>query len=123
MSLADGGHLTDGSVNFSGRSYKSVQYGLHEETGELDYDEIERLAKEHRPKLIVSGFTAYSRVVIGKVSQIADEVGAYLMADIAYCRFSGSRAYPSPMEYADVYHHYTNSWACGGLILARRILR
>ena len=125
MSLADGGHLTHGSpVNFSGRSYKSVQYGLHEETGELDYDEIERLAKEHRPKLIVSGFTAYSRVVDwARFRKIADEVGAYLMADIAHIAgLVATGLYPSPMEYADVVTtttHKTLRGPRGGLILAK----
>ncbi len=91
MSLADGGHLTHGaSVNVSGRFYHAVQYGLNPETEEIDYEQVEQLALEHKPKIIIAGFSAYSRVVDWqRFRDIADKVGAYLMADIAhvaYCR-------------------------------------
>src|SRR4029078_1796941 len=86
MSLAHGGHLTHGSpVNFSGKLYKFYSYGLKQETGEIDYDEAERLALEHKPKCIVTGFSAYSRIVDWqRFREIADKVGAFLMADIAH---------------------------------------
>lgn len=125
MSLADGGHLTHGAtVNFSGKSYKPVQYGLNEETGEIDYEEVEHLAREHRPKLIVSGFSAYSRIVDWtRFRKIADDVGAYLMADIAHIAgLVATGLYPSPMEYADVVTtttHKTLRGPRGGLILAK----
>ena len=86
MSLAHGGHLTHGShVNFSGKIYNAVQYGLNEATGEIDYDEVERLAVEHKPKMIVAGFSAYSRIVDwARFREIADKVGAYLFVDMAH---------------------------------------
>ncbi|MGH8567062.1 MAG: serine hydroxymethyltransferase, partial [Gammaproteobacteria bacterium] len=105
MSLAHGGHLTHGaSVNVSGRIYKSVQYGLNSETEEIDYDEAERLALEHKPKLIMTGFSAYSRVVDWqRFRAIADRVGAYLIADIAHVAgLVAAGLYPSPIDIADV---------------------
>lgn len=105
MSLADGGHLTHGaSVNVSGRIYNAVQYGLNPETGEIDYDEVERLAKEHKPKLIMTGFSAYSRIVDWqRFRDIADEVGAYMVADIAHVAgLVVTDEYPSPVQIADV---------------------
>jgi glycine hydroxymethyltransferase len=125
MSLAHGGHLTHGaSVNFSGKLYHAVQYGINPETGVMDYDEVRKLALEHRPKLIVAGFSAYSRIVDwGKFRQIADEIGAYLMVDMAH--IAGLVAvglYPSPVDIADVTTsttHKTLRGPRGGLILAR----
>lgn len=105
MSLADGGHLTHGaSVNVSGRIYNAIQYGLNPETGEIDYDEVERLAKEHKPKLIMTGFSAYSRIVDWqRFRDIADEVGAYMVADIAHVAgLVVTDEYPSPVQIADV---------------------
>ena len=105
MSLAHGGHLTHGaSVNVSGRLYKAVQYGLNPATGEIDYDQAERLAKEHKPKLIMTGFSAYSRIVDWKhFRAIADSVGAYLVADIAHVAgLIAVGLYPSPVQIADV---------------------
>jgi glycine hydroxymethyltransferase len=125
MNLAHGGHLTHGSsVNFSGKLYKAVQYGIRLETGEIDYHEAEKLAKEHRPKLIVAGFSAYSRLVDWeRFRQIADEVGAYLMADMAHIAgLVAAGLYPSPIEIADVTTsttHKTLRGPRGGLILAR----
>ena len=86
MSLAHGGHLTHGSkVNFSGKIYNAVQYGLNPETGEIDYDQVEELAKEHKPKMIIAGFSAYSRVLDWKrFRDIADSVGAYFFVDMAH---------------------------------------
>ena len=86
MSLADGGHLTHGaSVSFSGRIYNAVQYGLNNETGEIDYDQVNALAQEHKPKMIMAGFSAYSRVVDWqKFRDIADSVGAYFVVDMAH---------------------------------------
>ena len=86
MSLADGGHLTHGAnVSFSGRIYNAVQYGLNSETGEIDYEQVNALAQEHKPKMIVAGFSAYSRVIDWqKFRDIADSIGAYLMVDMAH---------------------------------------
>ncbi|MDQ3730720.1 MAG: serine hydroxymethyltransferase, partial [Pseudomonadota bacterium] len=86
MSLAHGGHLTHGSkVNFSGKIFNAVQYGLNPDTGRIDYDEMENLAKEHRPKMIIGGFSAYSRIVDWKrMREIADDAGAYLLVDMAH---------------------------------------
>lgn len=125
MSLAEGGHLTHGSpVNFSGKFYKFYSYGLHAETGEIDYEQAERLAKEHRPKLIVTGFSAYSRIVDWqRFRDIADQVGAFLLADIAH--IAGLVAvglYPSPVQIADVTTtttHKTLRGPRGGMILAK----
>jgi len=125
MSLAHGGHLTHGaSVSFSGRIYKSVQYGLNAETGEIDYEQVEALAKEHKPKMIVAGFSAYSRVVDWqKFRDIADSVGAYLLVDMAHVAgLVAAGVYPSPVQIADVTTtttHKTLGGPRGGLILAK----
>ncbi|MDY7025297.1 MAG: serine hydroxymethyltransferase [Pseudomonadota bacterium] len=124
MSLAHGGHLTHGaSVSFSGRVYNAVQYGLNPETGEIDYTEVEKLAKEHKPKMIVAGFSAYSRVVDWqRFRDIADEVGAYLLVDMAHIAgLVAAGVYPSPVGIADVVTtttHKTLRGPRGGLILA-----
>ena len=125
MSLADGGHLTHGSaVNFSGKLYNPVQYGTDATTGEVDYDDIARLAKEHRPKMIVAGFSAYSRRLDWqKFRAIADSVGAYLLVDMAHVAgLVAAGEYPSPVTYADVVTSTTHKTLCGprgGIILAR----
>ena len=125
MSLADGGHLTHGSrVNFSGKIYHAVQYGLNNETGEVDYDQIQQLALEHKPKMIVGGFSAYSRVMDwGRFREIADSVGAYLMVDIAHVAgLIAADLYPSPVQIADVTTsttHKTLRGPRGGIILAK----
>ncbi len=125
MSLADGGHLTHGaSVSFSGRIYKAVQYGLNNETGEIDYDQVDALAQEHKPKLIVAGFSAYSRVIDWqKFRDIADKVGAYFLVDMAHVSgLIAAGVYPSPVNIADVTTtttHKTLRGPRGGLILAR----
>ena len=124
MSLAHGGHLTHGaSVSFSGKVYNAVQYGLNPETGEIDYEEVERLAREHKPKMIVAGFSAYSRVVDWqRFRTIADEVGAYLFVDMAHVAgLIAAGQYPSPVGIADVVTtttHKTLRGPRGGLILA-----
>ena len=125
MSLAHGGHLTHGaSVNVSGRIYKAVQYGLNTETEEIDYDEAERLALQHKPKLIMTGFSAYSRVVDWqRFRDIADRVGAYLIADIAHVAgLVATGLYPSPIDIADVTTTTTHKTLRGprsGLIMGR----
>jgi len=125
MSLAHGGHLTHGAaVSFSGRVYNAVQYGLNPETGEIDYEEVERLAREHKPKMIVAGFSAYSRVVDWqRFRTIADEVGAYLFVDMAHVAgLIAAGVYPSPIGIADVVTtttHKTLRGPRGGLILAK----
>lgn len=125
MSLAHGGHLTHGaSVSFSGRIYNAVQYGLKEDTGEIDYDQVAELAREHKPKMIVAGFSAYSRVVDWqRFRDIADEVGAYLFVDMAHVAgLIAAGVYPSPVNIADVTTtttHKTLGGPRGGLILAR----
>ncbi|MGI9219716.1 MAG: serine hydroxymethyltransferase [Woeseiaceae bacterium] len=125
MSLAEGGHLTHGSpVNFSGKLYNAVQYGLVAETGEIDYDKVEELAREHQPKMIVAGFSAYSRVVDWqRFRDIADAVGAYLMVDMAHVAgLIATGHYPSPVQIADVCTtttHKTLRGPRGGLILAK----
>ena len=125
MALPHGGHLTHGSsVNFSGKLYQSVQYGLDETTGLIDYDAVESLAMEHRPKLIIAGFSAYSQVVDwARFRLIADKVGAYLMADMAHVAgLVAVGLYPSPVPFADVVTtttHKTLRGPRGGLILAR----
>jgi len=124
MSLAHGGHLTHGaSVSFSGGAYYAVQKGLNPETGEIDYAEVERLAREHKPKMIVAGFSAYSRVVDWqRFRTIADEVGAYLFVDMAHVAgLIAAGVYPSPVGIADVVTtttHKTLRGPRGGLILA-----
>ncbi len=126
MSLAHGGHLTHGaSVSFSGRIYNAVQYGLNPETGEIDYAEVERLAEEHKPKMIVAGFSAYSRVVDWqRFRDIADKVGAYLFVDMAHIAgLVAAGEYPSPIQIADVVTtttHKTLGGPRGGLILSAR---
>jgi glycine hydroxymethyltransferase len=125
MSLADGGHLTHGSkVNFSGKIYHAVQYGLNPETGEIDYDQVEALADEHKPKMIVAGFSAYSRVVDWqRFRDIADKVGAYLLVDMAHVAgLVAAGEYPSPVQIADVTTsttHKTLRGPRGGIILAK----
>ena len=125
MSLAHGGHLTHGAkVNFSGRVYHAIQYGLTADGSEIDYEQVESLAKEHRPKLIIAGFSAYSRVVDwARFREIADSVGAYLMADMAHIAgLVAAGVYPSPVPYADVVTsttHKTLRGPRGGIILAK----
>ncbi len=125
MSLAHGGHLTHGAKpNFSGKLYHAVQYGLDPDTGEIDYAEVERLAREHKPKMIVAGFSAYSRVVDWqRFRDIADEVGAYLFVDMAHVAgLIAAGIYPSPVQIADVTTtttHKTLRGPRGGLILAK----
>ncbi|MBN8430220.1 serine hydroxymethyltransferase [Microbulbifer salipaludis] len=125
MSLAHGGHLTHGAkVNFSGKTYNAVQYGLNPETGEVDYDEVERLALEHKPKMIVAGFSAYSRIMDwAKFRTIADKVGAYLLVDMAHVAgLVAAGEYPSPVPHADVVTsttHKTLRGPRGGIIIAK----
>ena len=125
MSLAHGGHLTHGAaVNFSGKLYKALQYGLDDENGEIDYDQVESLAKKNKPKLIVAGFSAYSRIVDwARFREIADSVGAYLFVDMAHVAgLVAVGLYPSPVSIADVTTtttHKTLRGARGGMILAR----
>lgn len=124
MSLAHGGHLTHGAkVNFSGKIFNAVQYGIDEQ-GFIDYDEVEQLAKEHKPKMIVAGFSAYSQVVDWqRFREIADQVGAYLMVDMAHVAgLIAAGVYPSPVAIADVTTsttHKTLRGPRGGIILAR----
>jgi glycine hydroxymethyltransferase len=125
MSLAHGGHLTHGaSVNFSGRVYNAVQYGINDQTGEIDYAEVEALAVEHKPKMIVAGFSAYSRIIDWqKFRDIADKVGAYLLVDMAHIAgLVAAGVYPSPVQIADVTTsttHKTLGGPRGGIILAK----
>ena len=125
MSLAHGGHLTHGAkVNFSGKIFRAYQYGLNEKTGEIDYDQVERLALEHKPKMIVAGFSAYSRVVDwARFRAVADKVGAYLFVDIAHVAgLIAVGLYPNPVPVADVVTtttHKTLRGPRGGVILAR----
>ncbi len=105
MSLAHGGHLTHGSkVNFSGKLYTAFQYGLNPETGEIDYNQVEQLAKEHKPKMIIAGFSAYSRILDWqRFKNIADSVGAYFFVDMAHVSgLVAAGVYPSPVPYADI---------------------
>lgn len=125
MNLAHGGHLTHGSkVNFSGKIFNPVFYGINPETGAIDYDEMEKLAIEHKPKLIIGGFSAYSLIVDwARMRQIADKVGAYFMADMAHVAgLVAAGVYPSPVPYADVVTtttHKTLRGPRGGMILAK----
>jgi len=125
MALAHGGHLTHGAKpNFSGKIYHAVQYGLNAETGEIDYEQVEALAREHQPKMIVAGFSAYSRVVDWqRFREIADSVGAYLFVDMAHVAgLIAVGEYPSPIQIADVTTtttHKTLRGPRGGLILAK----
>lgn len=126
MSLAEGGHLTHGTkVNFSGRLYNAVQYGLVSDTGLIDYGQVQALADEHRPKLVIAGFSAYSQVVDWqRFRDIADSVGAYLMVDMAHVAgLVATGHYPNPIQIADVVTtttHKTLRGPRGGLILARK---
>jgi len=125
MSLPHGGHLTHGAkVNFSGKLFEVFQYGIDEESGEIDYDVVGELAREHQPKVIVAGFSAYSRVVDWqRFRDVADEVGAYLMVDMAHVAgLIAAGLYPNPVPIADVTTtttHKTLRGPRGGLILAR----
>lgn len=125
MALAHGGHLTHGShVNFSGQNYNAVQYGLNPETGEVDYEQVEQLAAEHRPKMIVAGFSAYSRVMDWqRFRDISDSVGALLMVDMAHVSgLIAADLYPSPVPIADVVTSTTHKTLRGprsGFIIAR----
>jgi glycine hydroxymethyltransferase len=124
MSLAHGGHLTHGShVNFSGKTYNAVQYGLHPETGEIDMAQVEALAMEHKPKMIIAGFSAYSGIVDWqKFREIADKVDAYLLVDMAHVAgLVAAGVYPSPLPHAHVVTtttHKTLAGPRGGLILS-----
>ena len=124
MSLADGGHLTHGaSVNFSGKIYKAVQYGINHDTGLIDYDELQAMAEAHQPRMIIGGFSAYSRTMDwSKFRDIADSVGAYLLVDMAHVAgLVAAGVYPSPMPYADVVTSTTHKTLRGhrsGIILA-----
>ncbi|AOE50662.1 serine hydroxymethyltransferase [Kangiella sediminilitoris] len=124
MSLSDGGHLTHGSkVSFSGKIYNSIEYGV-DENGYIDYEEVERLALENKPKMIIAGFSAYSRVVDwSKFREIADKIGAYLFVDMAHVAgLIAAGEYPNPIPYADVVTsttHKTLAGPRGGVILAK----
>lgn len=124
MSLSEGGHLTHGShVNFSGKTYNAVQYGLNKETGEIDYTQVEALAKEHKPKMIIGGFSAYSGIVDwAKFREIADSVGAYLLVDMAHIAgLVAAGVYPNPLPHAHVVTTTTHKTLAGprsGLILS-----
>jgi glycine hydroxymethyltransferase len=126
MSLADGGHLTHGSkVNFSGKLFNAVQYGVHADSGLLNYEEVEALAQEHRPKMIIAGFSAYSRIMDWeRFRVIADKVGAWFMVDMAHVAgLVAAGVYPNPVPVADVVTtttHKTLRGPRGGLILARK---
>ena len=125
MSLAHGGHLTHGAkVNFSGKIFNAVQYGLDPNTGEVDYQQMAAMAREHRPKMLVGGFSAYSRIMDwGRMREIADSVDAYLMVDMAHVAgLVAADLYPNPVPYADVVTsttHKTLRGPRGGLIVAR----
>ncbi len=125
MSLADGGHLTHGAKpNFSGKIYNAVQYGLNAATGEVDYEQVEALALQHKPKMIVAGFSAYSQIMDwARFRAIADKVGAYLMVDMAHVAgLIAAGIYPNPVPYADVVTsttHKTLRGPRGGIILAK----
>jgi glycine hydroxymethyltransferase len=125
MSLDHGGHLTHGAkVNFSGKVFNAVQYGLDPATGEIDYAQVETLAREHRPRLVIAGFSAYSGIIDwARFRRIADAVGAYFMVDMAHVAgLVAAGVYPSPVPFADVVTtttHKTLRGPRGGLILAR----
>lgn len=124
MSLAEGGHLTHGAKpSFSGKLYNAVQYGLNPETGEIDYAEVERLALEHKPAMIIAGFSAYSKIIDwAKFREIADKIGAYLFVDMAHVAgLVAAGVYPNPMQHAHVVTtttHKTLRGPRGGLILS-----
>ena len=126
MSLDHGGHLTHGSkVNFSGRNYQSLQYGLHPETNDIDYDEVRSIALENKPKLIIAGFSAFSGIVDWeRFRNIADEVGAYFLVDMAHVSgLVAADLYPSPVPYADVVTSTTHKTLRGprsGIIVAKK---
>lgn len=126
MSLDHGGHLTHGAkVNFSGKNYNGIQYGLHPETHEINYDQVRELALEHKPKLIIAGFSAYSGIIDWeKFRVIADEVGAYFLVDMAHVSgLVAAGLYPSPIPFADVVTSTTHKTLRGprsGIILARK---
>ena len=126
MSLDHGGHLTHGAkVNFSGKNYKGIQYGLHPETNEIDYDQVRKLAHEYKPKLIIAGFSAYSGIIDWKIfREIADEVNAYFLVDMAHISgLVAAELYPSPIPFADVVTSTTHKTLRGprsGIILARK---
>ena len=126
MSLDHGGHLSHGtSVNYSGKTYQSFQYGLDEKTGDIDYEQVESLAKKHKPKMIIAGFSAFSGIVDWeKFRMIADEVGAYLLVDMAHVAgLVATKLYPSPVPFADVITtttHKTLRGPRGGLIIAKQ---
>ena len=125
MSLAHGGHLTHGAkVSFSGKLFNAIQYGLDPQTGDIDYAEVARLAKEHKPKMIIAGFSAFSGIVDwARFRKIADEVGAYLMVDMAHVAgLIAAGVYPNPVPFADVVTsttHKTLRGPRGGIILAK----
>ena len=125
LSLADGGHLTHGAKpNFSGKIYNAIQYGLNKETGEINYDEVEALALEHKPKIIIAGFSAYSRVWDWqRFRDIADKVGAYFVVDMAHVAgLIAAGLYPNPVPFADVVTSTTHKslrGPRGGLILCK----
>lgn len=126
MSLAEGGHLTHGhSVNFSGNIYKSISYGVNKDTELIDYDHVERLAQEHKPKLIIAGASAYSRIIdFERFAKIAQSVGAYFMADIAHIAgLVATDLHPSPIDVADFVTsttHKTLRGPRGGLVMSRQ---
>ena len=126
MSLADGGHLTHGAkVNFSGKHFDAAQYGVDAKTGRIDYDEVQGLANEHQPRMIIAGFSAYSRIIDWeRFRAIADSVGAYLMVDMAHVAgLVATGHYPNPVPFADVVTsttHKTLRGPRGGLILAKK---
>src|SRR5262250_1089891 len=125
MSLDHGGHLTHGAkVNFSGKLFRAAQYGIRPDTGEIDYEQVQRLAEEHRPKMIIAGFSAYSRVIDwARFAAIAKSVGAYFVVDMAHVAgLVAAGIYPNPVPHADVVTtttHKTLRGPRGGLILAR----
>ncbi len=125
MSLDHGGHLTHGAkVNFSGKFFRAAQYGIRPDTGEIDYEQVQRLAEEHRPKMIVAGFSAYSRIIDwARFASIARSVGAYFVVDMAHVAgLVAAGLYPSPIEHADFVTtttHKTLRGPRGGMILAR----
>jgi len=125
MSLAEGGHLTHGAKpNFSGKMYNAIQYGLNADTGEVDYEQVEALALEHKPKMIIAGFSAYSGILDwARFREIADKVGAYLMVDMAHVAgLIAAGVYPNPVPYADVVTsttHKTLRGPRGGIILGK----
>jgi glycine hydroxymethyltransferase len=125
MSLDHGGHLTHGAkVNFSGKFFKATQYGIKSDTGEIDYDQVQRLAEEHKPKMIIAGFSAYSRVIDwARFAAIAKSVGAYFVVDMAHVAgLVAAGVYPNPIAHADVVTtttHKTLRGPRGGLILAK----